>query len=686
MRLKKFILTMFALLLALACFQFSSKNVEAEDTDNEPNAEDVGYYHKPTKDVRKFFGIWLSTGFALQPKADNYVVVDNTITLRTDSARSAVYAVATLTRSARYQWYQCKAGDSEWTKISKADGGTKENLVITGKTADETTYYQLQVQWQGLIHNIFAKKIYSQVAAVHTVPEPTDGTEMKIRTDDDYIYSTSFDMAQKTTYAHADIIPAHHTGEVTWSVDDPSLATIDEDTGLLTAVTKPEVHGTVTVIGTLHNPIGDDIQAVKEVQVGQGLEDQSVKAGEKATFSIEGNLGELDNDGDDDDDGDEGGDNSDGNNEYTVKWYRDNPDGSRVQINKDDELNGSLSVTTDPTTMEDDNQSKYQAIINVKLGTINKSYTTNKATLTVIPDGSPDIKIKNNLTNADHHDELDSDLHLFGVNEGDHITESATITNISGTGVLTNGTYHLPIRENSTVNSVVVDDQELSSDHYEIVSDAKDGTKELVVKNLGFSTKQSHVVAVNTTIGTIDQKTTQRTTPYVLGQVSAADDYRSDGDEEAITYLTNKIQMDVKNIDFGTITPFSANEIIYRPDNLNEPENIVEIDDQRRNLDYAEVRVQQAKDFTNEQSVKLLGSLQFYEDGVGHDILGTDQVIQATGKGNSVPSIGWSKENGILLHMNDNNLTAGRYETELKWSIVESVQILKKQSRVRLLF
>lgn len=674
MRLKKFILTIFALLLALACFQFTSSTVSAADSDTDPTAEDVGYYHKPTKDVRKFFGIWLTTGFALQPKEDNYVVVDHTITLNTDSARSAVYAVTTLGRSARYQWYQYKVGDKKWTEVSKKDGGTKENLVVTGKNADETTYYQLQVQWQGFIWNYLAKKIYSHVAAVHTVPEPTDGKEMTVRTDDNYIYSTSFDMATTSTYAHADITPSNHTGYVTWSVDDPSLATIDEDTGLLTAVTKPEVHGTVTVIATLHNPVGDDIQATKTVQVGQGLEDQSVKAGEKATFSIEGNLGDLDDIDDDGDEEDGGGDNSGGTNEYTVKWYRDNPDGSRVQINKDDEVNGALSVTTDPTNMEDDNQSKYQAVINVKLGVLNKSYTTNKATLTVIPDGSPDIKVKNSLTNVDYHDDLDNDLHLFGVNQGDKITETATLTNDSNTGILSNGSYHLPIRESSTINSVVVDDEELSADHYEIISNAKDGTKELVVKNLGFTTKQSHTVQVTTTVGAVEEKSTQRTTPYVIGQVASTDDYRSSGEEEAITYSTNKILMNVKDIDFGLITPFSANETIYRPDNLNEPENVVEIDDQRRNKNQAEVRVQQASDFTNAEDVKLLGSLQFVEeDGVVHDILGNDQLIQTTSAGNAVSSIGWAKENGILLHMNDNNLTAGVYNTELKWSIVESI-------------
>ncbi|WP_125565840.1 Ig-like domain-containing protein [Companilactobacillus insicii] len=673
MRLKKFILTVFALLLTIACFQISGLNVHADETDT--TAEDVGYYHKPTKDVKKFFGIWLTTGFALQPKEDSYVVVDNTTTLRTDSARSAVYAITTLTRTPRYQWYKYQVGDKEWTKVSKSDGGTKENLVVTGKKADETTYYQLQVQWQGLIWNYFAKKIYSHVAAVHTVPEPTDGKEMTIRTDDDYIYSTSFDMAATSTYAHADVIPANYTGEVTWSVDDPSLATINEDTGLLTAVTKPEVHGTVTVIGTLHNPIGDDIYATKEVKVGQGLEDQTVHAGNKATFSIEGNLGNLDDidDGDDDDDEDDGGDNSGGTNEYTIKWYRDNPDGSRVQINKDNELNGPMSITTDATNMEDDNQSKYQAVINVKLGAINKSYTTNKATLTVIPDGSPDIKIQNSITNTSYQDELDSDLHLFGVNEEDKILESATITNNSNTGILTNSTYHFPIRESSTINSVVVDNEELSNDHYEIISNNKDGTKELIIKNLGFSIKQSHEVKVTMTVGAIDELSTQRTTPYLVGQVSNPDDYHSSGDEEAITYSTNKIQINVKNIDFGVITPFSANETIYRPDELNEPENIVEIDDQRRNKPNTEIRVQQASDFINAEDVKLLGNLRFYEDGVGYDILGHDHVIQVTKEGNPVPSIGWAKENGILLHMNDNNLTAGIYNTELKWSVVESI-------------
>ncbi|WP_125713693.1 Ig-like domain-containing protein [Companilactobacillus kedongensis] len=673
MRIKKLSITLLAFLLIISCFQFNGLNVSAEDTDNDTNTEDVGYYKKPTKDVKKFFGIWLTTGFALQPKENNYVVVGDTVTLRTDSARSMVYAAATLDRWARYQWYKYTPGDKDWSEVSKSDGGKKENLVITGKNADVTTYYQLRVQWVGIIPNPFAKKIYSHVAAVHTVPYPIDGEKMTVRTDDDYIYSTSFDMAATSTYAHADIIPENYTGDVTWSVDDTSLATIDKDTGLLTAVTKKEVHGTVTVIGTLHNPVGDDIQETTTVRVGQGLEDQTVKAGEKATFSIEGNLGDLEDIDDNGDDGDEGGDGSDGSNEYSVKWYRDNPDGSRVQINKDDELSGPLSVTTDATNMEDDNQSKYQAVINVKLGSINKSYTTNKATLTVIPDGSPDIKVDNHITNIDYSDDLDNDLHLFGVNQGDKITEEAIITNNSSTGILTSGSYHLPIRETSTINSVVVDDKELSDDEYEMVTRAKTGTKELVIPNLGFSTKQSHSIKVTSSVGLVDEKETLHTTPYILGQVATADDYRSDGSEEAITYSTNTIQMNVADIHFGNVNPLSSNKTIYRPDELNEPENVINIDDQRRNKNHAEIRAQQDGEFLNSDNVKLLGNLTFVDNGTSHNLL-EEQLIQATGNGNSISSIGWARENGVLLHISDTNLTTGKFQTKVNWSIVESIQ------------
>lgn len=673
MKIKKFYIIFITFLLTLSCFQLNGTNVYADDNDTDPSVEDVGYYHKPTKDVKKFFGIWLTTGFALQPKAENNVVVGDTVTLRTDSARSAVYAAATLDRWARYQWYKFTPGDDKWTAVSKNDGGKKENLTITGKDANKTTYYQLQVQWIGIIPNPFAKKIYSQVAAVHTVPYPVDGEEMTVRTDDDYIYSTSFDMAATSTYAHADIIPENYTGYVTWSVDDTSLATIDEDTGLLTAVTKKEVHGTVTVIGTLHNPNGEDIQRTTTVKVGQGLEDQTVKAGETATFSIEGNLGDLEDIDDDGEDGDEGGDNSGGSNEYTVKWYRDNPDGSRVQINKDDEVNGALSVTTDPTTMEDDNQSKYQAVINVKLGVINKSYTTNKATLTVIPDGSPDIKIDNSIDNEDYNDDLDYDLHLFGVNEGDTITRKSTLTNNSGTGILNGGSYHAPMRESSVIKSVILDDNELSTDDYEVVTNSKSNTKEVVIPNMSFKTKQSHSVEIKSTQGAVDQKETVHTTPYIVGQVSEPDDYRADGAEEVISYSTNTIKMDVEDINFGTISPLSANETIYRPDELNEPKNVVEVDDQRRIKNPTEVRVTQNDNLVNDNSIKLLGSLHFVDNGTSHDLFNNDQVIQATDEGNEVPSIGWSKENGILLHINDNNFAAGIYKTQLNWSIVESI-------------
>ncbi|MFD1419321.1 Ig-like domain-containing protein [Companilactobacillus keshanensis] len=672
MQIKKLSITLLTFLLTISCFQLNGLKVSAEDTGGDTNTEDIGYYHKPTKDVKKFFGIWLTTGFALQPKAENNVVVGDTITLRTDSARSAIFAAATLDRWAVYQWYKFTPGDKGWTAVSKNDGGKKENLVITGKTANETTYYQLQVRWRNIIINSLAKKIYSQVAAVHTVPYPIDGEEMTVKTDDDYIYSTSFDMAATSTYAHADIIPENYTGNVTWSVDDKSLATIDEDTGLLTAVTKKEVQGTVTVTGTLHNPVGDDLQATTEVRVGQGLEDQTVKAGEEATFAIQGNLGDLEDIDDGGDDGDEGGDGSDGS-EYTVKWYRDNPDGSRVQVNKGDELNGALSVTSDPTNMEDDNQSRYQAVINVKLGVINKNYTTNKATLTVIPDGSPDITVNNSITNVEYHDELDSDLHLFGVNEGDKITEESIITNNSGTGILSAASYHVPIRETSTINSVVVDDKELSDDEYKVVTKSKTGTKELVVPNLSFSTKQSHSIQVTSSVGSVDEKETLHTTPYILGQVSTADDYRSDGSEEAITYSTNTIQMNAEDIHFGNINPLSSNKTIYRPDELNEPQNVIEIDDQRRNKNHAEVRAQQDGEFLNSENVKLFGNLTFVNNGTVHDLLENDQLIQSTSEGNSVPSIGWSRENGILLHISDANLTNGNFKTKINWSIVESI-------------
>lgn len=311
--------------------------------------------YTPTKDPTKFIGIWLTSGYSLQPKENYYTTVNNSVTIKTNTGRSVWTLLTGIFDSSSYQWWQSTDGKT-WTKISKSNGGQKKNLVVTPKDTG-TVWYQLDTQYAFL--GINKKNFYSKVGAIHALPEPVNATELKVSVDDDYLYNTS-DELSNTTYAHATPTPNNATGTITWSVDDQTLATIDED-GFITANNKSK-SGTVNVIATMTNPDGSKITSSTPVKIGGGLDDRTVKSGETATFALNGNTG-----GNDDDD--------ENNGSVTIDWYRYDPDtGQKTKVS----ANGDTNYITPEITYAD-NDALYQAVLTLKVNLITKTLTTNKA-------------------------------------------------------------------------------------------------------------------------------------------------------------------------------------------------------------------------------------------------------------------------------------------------------------------
>ena len=358
-----------ALLIAMLTFMaaclFSDKIQREVSANEEIPVEDITPYKTPTGDVRKFLGIWMTSGYNLQPQPNNYTVVDSSTTLRTDQGRSWLSALTSGLAPAHYQWYETTDG-KKWTEVSKKNGGTKKNLTVTPKEIG-TKYYQQEVKWY-YIFSPLSPTVYSKVAAVHALDKHVSATDIDVSVDDDYIYNYSSDITTTSTYAHATVTPANFTGDIKWSIDNTDLATIDEESGLITANTRTK-SGIVTVTATAINNDGTTVSNSTTVTVGGGLEDQTVKARETAKFELMGNIGEFDEQED---------------MNYSIRWFKEDPithEQSEIEVG-----NNATSHTTPKTTLNDDG-TLFFAYITVKANNKTYEYTTNEATLHVIPDG-----------------------------------------------------------------------------------------------------------------------------------------------------------------------------------------------------------------------------------------------------------------------------------------------------------
>lgn len=643
------LILVFISVLSASAFNRRYKKVDAEEIET----TEVTPYEKPSGNASYFLGIRLSNGYILQPDEKTYIQVGQTKSIYADARRSlsAQLIWGGLFPTRQYQWYKSTDGKT-WSKVSSKDSGTNKNLKIT-PTETGTTYYQLDTYWKVLVGSSTHTHLYSNVATVNAVPEPVDATEVKVTTDDDYLYNSTNDIVNIETYAHAHPTPEDFTGTVTWSIDNTNLATIDEETGLITANTSRRA-GIVTVTATLHNPIGEDITGSTELLIGGGLEDQTVKAGKTATFDLRGNISELDEE----------------DSEYTVKWYKEDPiSHTRTQLQKDDPQ--ALSYTTPATTLDDDG-TIFLAIIQVKYNGKSYSYTTNDAMLHVIPEGGPDLSLTNTLTNETFNDGTNTNTMLFGVKDDDVIKYSDTVTNNSTSGTLTDATYTLPLRKDTKVTSVKVDGNE--TDNYKISDNDTTNSQDLAISGLNFKINESHKIEVETTVSGIDTKTSYTSLPYITGKNDDNDTYQKVGQDMTLNYAPDVVLVhNVRDIDYGMINAVSNKTTIARQDELNLPNNIMEVEDMRRYKEPVKVTLKQMVPLQTEDGNVLSGHLRYYDNGNFTNLLEEPSIVAQTKENEALTSLGWDKDNGILLYLDSGVNTAGIYSTKLEWSISDSV-------------
>lgn len=640
-----FILIIPLFLLALTTTS-TEKNIKAEDDEVVVTPK-----FKPTSDPEKFLGIWTSGGYNLQPLPDYYTIVGEPVTIRTNTKRSIYSSISGAFDSVHFRWWKSTDG-KKWTEVDKNDNGQRKNFTVT-PTQPGTTWYQLDTQYYKMITWYLKTHYYSKVTAVHALPEPVNAIKLDVTVDDDYLYNTK-DELSNTTYAHATPTPANSTGKITWSVDDPTLATVDED-GEVTA-NKNGISGTVTVIATMTNNDGSTISGHETVEIGGGLDDQVVKSGTSATYTLKGNTG-----GGGNDEGDTG--------KITIDWYKYAPGATKGDLVA---TGDSPTYVTNKTSMNDD-ESYYQAKITMS-SKATQTITSNKAKLTVIPAGEPDIEIDNTLQNDTYTDPDDTDKVLNKVVNGDSITYKNTLTNQSSEGPLQDGSYVIPLHQKTKVNSVTVDGSELSSDKYSIIDDDATDTDDLVIDFGDIEMNGTRNIEVNTTVQNVSDKESLTFKPYVYGTDDGGNVYRKEADAETINYISNQIEPKIEDINFGAITPYSHGILKYRPDEVNRPNDIVTVTDNRRDKHGVNVYVSQENEFLHTDTQQALPvSLRYYQNGSYQDIFNNKTLITQSESGTNLDSIGWDKKDGLLLYVNNGQLLTGLYSTTLTWNFENSI-------------
>lgn len=221
------ILALLALLVFVGLTSSSSDRAASTSPDVVKAADfEFGYREKPSPDPIKFAFIYWTSGFSQQP-VSQYTYLGQTVTLSTKMAYNLSDSWPSTTS---YQWY-----DSQDTvNWGETNNQTKQNLTIKPSKVG-TQYYQASTTKNWILSLSKNTTWYSKVAFVTTYPEPKDATSVKVSVDSNYLYNNLEEA--DTTFAHATPDPYDSTAKLSWSIDNTDLATIDANTGEITANT-----------------------------------------------------------------------------------------------------------------------------------------------------------------------------------------------------------------------------------------------------------------------------------------------------------------------------------------------------------------------------------------------------------------------------------------------------------------
>lgn len=582
---------------------------------------------------QRIFGFYRTTGFNLQP-ADSYTVVGHEKILRTSLVRSAADRSVPWPFGDKQtiQWFQLKAGMSKWAKVN---GATGANLKVTPQQAG-VVYYQQHYHYYGWV---FEKDRYSRVAKLTTKPNPVSAKKLDVTTDSNYLYNNQGDAQQ--TYVHATPTPADATGELKWSSSNPALATVDAQSGQVTA-NKNQHFGIVTITGTMTNTDGTAVSASVQITIGDGLNSQTVDEGRSATFKILGKFDQA---------------------PTQVIWHRIDSAGKETVVS-----NQRATSYTVPAATPADNHNRYFAEVKIKSDEKDTVTTikTGQATLNVNPSTQPSVKIKNAIDNVTDLSNVSESADI-AVIANDTCQLTGTVTDQNPASKLNTGDLEVNLPPEVIVSRVSVDNQPAT---YTAVGDNRID-KTYAVQNQSFSKTKTHTVVVTFQVPTMLKgryKTGIKLRGYD-GQTPPQSLGTFKGNAVTLNFTDGKIDIKANAVCFGELTSRNFGQNL--PGITTGDSELLDITDNRRVKTAERITLRQMAPLSN--GSEALNATISFDPGQKQPLqqLSTEARDVVTTKDNEVlSSIGKAQGQGLTLNVHTGAWQPGVYTTKLIWSIV----------------
>lgn len=630
------------ILILLSLLLLSGQNtvVQADEALDKQNAIN---YKRATPHPTKEYLLWKDNGFNENPISDYGMTTDGNTYIHTNFVHTIKLADL-WGKSPQYIWHM-KVDNEDW----KTDYSSTGPNISVQSSKPGIIRYQLEVVFRNISY-------YSDVATVHIQSKPVNAKKLDIEVTSKYLYNLpNNSLTNNTAHAIAKPDPSTATEPVIWTTSDPSKATIDKN-GLITAVPDngkndiPNQYNIFYIIGTIINKDGSIAVGQKLMSIGGGIYDQTARAGERATFTIQGFEVQ-----------------SRDNNEpkLTVNWYKKGVKNPLTNSNED-----PFSFTTDPLTSKNDGEN-YYAVISLS-NNPKSSLTTGFGALTVLPAIDSQVQLTDEI-HGSFNDPANNNSEIHSVVNGDTVTYKYHLNNSSKRD-LHNTVLSTHLRLGTEITGITVDDIPITEGKDYTVSDHLENRNRLLEINIGrLNIDEGGDVVVTTKVQGVTDKTFFESKPSFIGLDSNNNPVQSIGSILTVDYISNQFIPKFKDIQFDSIYPFEEDVLKHRSLQTNAPNDIITIDDQRRNKSPVCIFLKQPVILNDEKNNHLAATLQFIGDqtDIPQPIQNKFPIAHST-INQPMKSISWKRDKGLLLHIDKKNPVPGIYSAKLTWIIQDS--------------
>lgn len=638
------IIVLVLLFIKLGSSLFGSADILTVKADT-MGTEVVQPLHNPSPKPHHFLA-WTVGGFRRQPGAYYSIKRGETVVLDADTVRP-YYKLSVFSPVRRYEWHMNIDGQG-WKSISS-------DKRLTVKTSDKNLKnHDIYFQTKQSYNNNNSTTYYSKMSHVHISDHEVKADKLDVSLGSDYLYSLSEnDFVDNSTYATATPFPQETTGKVQWTLGEfqgsKTIPIFDNEVGSISddglVVAKEGAEGILNITGYVINSDGTFVSNNKKLTVGGGLVDQKGHVGSTTIFQIE--TGKSD-------------ENSDQLKEIDITWHQ-------VKRGKDSVVNNNsadpLKLVTNKLTEADDG-TKYYAIFKYKKATMR----TRIASLTVLPPLDPTVSLVTKVDNLSYDKEITTNNILNNVTSEDEIKYTFLLKN-AGLRDLKQPMLTFSLNDQTAATSIKVNDKEITS--HEISKDEKTGHQLVTIPIEDLSHNENHTVTVISKTQTIDDEQSFSFRPNLIGYYNDMNHrYESNGDLITLNYTTNEINAEFGDINFQTINPFERNIFKYRTQATNE---IVSINDTRRNKVPLKLFVKQISEFTDEKGNRLDANLSFRETNNSPVSVGQKVKVAESKRDNPFESVRWDEEQGLILHVADSYPKPGNYQAVLVWNFENTI-------------